>query len=134
MLFADGFLGLALFGLWLFCIIDVISSDESQLRNLPKAVWLIIVILLFDIGALLWLVAGRNWQSGPSATAPRRPTSRFPEYDRPGRQVPANPDDDEEFLRGVRERAEQQRREYQARREAELQAEQDRVEKRPEDE
>jgi hypothetical protein len=33
-----------------------------------------------------------------------------PEYDRPGRAVPQNPDDDEAFLRQVRERAEEQRR------------------------
>ena len=36
----------------------------------------------------------------------------FPEYDRPGRAAAANPEDDEEFLRKVRERAEEQRRRY----------------------
>ncbi|MBE3016108.1 hypothetical protein IL992_44220 [Microbispora sp. NEAU-D428] len=39
-------------------------------------------------------------------------TGRFPEYDRPGRFVPSNPDDGEEFLRRCRERAEEQRRAY----------------------
>ena len=38
--------------------------------------------------------------------------SSFPEYERPGRAVAANPEDDEAFLRGVRERAEEQRRAY----------------------
>ncbi len=38
----------------------------------------------------------------------------FPEYDRPGRAVAANPEDDEAFLRGLRERAEEQRRAYRA--------------------
>ena len=35
-----------------------------------------------------------------------RPTSAYPEYDRPGRFVATSPDDDEAFLRQVRERAE----------------------------
>ena len=35
---------------------------------------------------------------------------RYPEYDRPGRFAATNPDDDEAFLRQVRERAEQQTR------------------------
>jgi hypothetical protein len=133
-LFADGFLGLVLLALWLFCIFDVITTDESQMRNLPKLLWLIVVILLFDIGSLLWLVAGRNWARGATGTSAPQGASRFPEYDRPGRHVPANPDDDEDFLRSVRERAEQQRREYQARRKAELQAEEDRLRKGPENE
>ncbi len=33
-----------------------------------------------------------------------------PEYDRPGRATAHSPDDDEAFLRSLRERAEQQRR------------------------
>ena len=44
MLFADGVAGLLLVGLWLFCIIDVVTTPESQIRNLPKIVWLFVVI------------------------------------------------------------------------------------------
>jgi phospholipase D-like protein len=101
-----GGFGLLLLALWIFCIVDVIVSDENEVRNLPKLVWLMIVLLLPDIGSIVWLVAGRPVR----AEAPRRPSqSRFPEYDRPGRQPAGNPDDDEEFLRRCRERAEQQR-------------------------
>jgi hypothetical protein len=107
MLFLDG--GLLLLGLWLFCIIDVISTDEYLVRNLPKGLWVLIVLLLPDIGSIAWLVAGHPW--GPRARpAPATRAARdFPEYDRPGRHVAANPDDDEAFLRQVRARAEQQR-------------------------
>ena len=59
MLAARGVLGLALLGLWLYCIIDVIFTDESQVRNLPKLLWLVIVLFLPDIGSVIWLVAGR---------------------------------------------------------------------------
>ena len=133
MLFADGALSLILLAVWIFCIIDVITTDQSQMRNLPKMAWLLIVLLLPDIGSILWLVAGREWQTTGQPRGARGAGAAFPEYDRPGRAVPANPDDDEQFLRNVRERAEQQRRRYEAQRRAELEAEQARLLKKPED-
>jgi hypothetical protein len=121
MLFADGVAGLLLVGLWLFCIIDVVTTPESQIRNLPKIVWLFVVIGLADLGSIAWLVAGRTWDSRPARPDPM--AGRFPEYDRPGRHIAANPDDDEAFLRQVRDRAEQQRQDYEARRRGEVERE-----------
>jgi len=74
---------------------------------------------------IAWLVAGHPWANQPGRGVRSEAARRYPEYDRPGRQLPANPDDDEAFLRSLRERAEQQRRDYQARREQELRAEQE---------
>jgi len=125
MLFFDGAFGLVLLAVWLFCIIDVITTPDSQIRNLPKLAWLLIVIVLSDLGSIAWLVAGRNWPGNNSLSRKANRDSEFPEYDRPGRFVPSNPDDDEAFLRQLRERAEQQRRDYRLRREQELQAERD---------
>jgi hypothetical protein len=104
--------GLLILALWVFCIIDVITTDESLCRNLPKTLWLIIVLILPDIGSIIWLVAGRPRLAPRQGGLPYKgnAVSRYPEYDRPGRAVPANPDDDEDFLRGLRERAEEQRR------------------------
>ena len=133
MLFADGALGLVVLAVWLFCLIDVITTDESHVRNLPKIAWVLIVLLLFDIGAILWLVAGRMWPGSANAASSSRAGGAFPEYDRPGRFAATNLDDDEQFLNQVRERADQQRRRYQEQRAAELQAEQDRLHKRPDD-
>ena len=59
MLFGGGVFGLVLLAFWLWAIFDVISTDESMVRNLPKLVWLIVVILLSTIGAVAWLVLGR---------------------------------------------------------------------------
>ena len=108
MLYADGLIGLVLLGLWLFCLFDVITTADAECRNLPKLVWLLIVLMLPDIGSLIWLIAGRPRTYAPG---PGRSTA-YPEYDRPGRFAATNPDDDEEFLRQVRERAEEQRRRY----------------------
>jgi Phospholipase_D-nuclease N-terminal len=106
--FGFGAFGLLVLALWIFCLVDVITTEEGACRNLPKPAWLLIVLLLPSVGSIIWLVAGRPQAIG----GPRehRPTNRFPEYDRPGRHVAVNPEDDEEFLRRCRERAEAQRR------------------------
>ena len=132
MLYFDGVFGLVLLCLWLFCLFDVITTDPALCRNLPKLLWLAIVLLLPDVGSIAWLVAGHPWQQ--RRPAPTGTMARYPEYDRPGRHVAANPDDDEAFLAGLRDRAEQQRREYRARQERERQAEQARLEQRNPDE
>jgi len=45
--------------LLVYCLIDAITSDGSEIRNLGK-VWWILLILFFPItGAIAWLVGGR---------------------------------------------------------------------------
>jgi hypothetical protein len=111
-----------LFGVWVYCLLDVIMADEYRIRNLSKSTWIMIVLFTFEVGAVAWLVAGRP--QGPARSLPYkgntgRPVPTYPEYDRPGRFAATNPDDDdEEFLRQVRERAEAQRRAAKEQREA----------------
>jgi hypothetical protein len=105
MLLFDGGLALLAIAFWLFCLIDVITTPEEQCRNLPKVAWILIVLFLAEIGGIVWLAAGRTWQARPTergwAPAPQP---------RPRQARPTNPDDDEEFLAGLRARAEEQRR------------------------
>ena len=98
--------------LLVYCLLNIITTPEPQIRNLPKLLWIVIVIALPLIGGIAWLVAGRPvGPAGRPGGVPYKGNSgRFPEYDRPGRAVAQNPDDDEAFLRGLRERAEDQRR------------------------
>jgi hypothetical protein len=114
MLFLNGAIGLAILALWLFCLLDVITTDGADCRNAPKEVWLLVVILVPVIGSILWLIAGRSYPDVPRDLPYKGNASagRYPEYDRPGRFAATDPDEDEEFLRKVRERAEQQRRAY----------------------
>jgi hypothetical protein len=108
-LFADGVIGIALTLFWVYTVLEVITTDESRMRNLPKITWLFIVILLFDIGALAWWVAGRP--QGPARSLPYKGNAGIPpEYDRPGRATANSPDDDAAFLAQLRERAEEQRK------------------------
>ena len=97
--------------LLVYCVLNVITTPEDQVRNLPKLLWLFLVIVLPLIGGIAWLVAGRPLSPSRAGGLPYKGnTGRFPEYDRPGRAVPQNPDDDEAFLRNLRERAEEQRK------------------------
>lgn len=104
MLLFDGGLALVAFAVWIYCIIDVITTPEDQCRNLPKLVWLLLVIVLMDVGSIAWLVAGRSWNSQP-ADLPYKGNRGRPPASRA-----SNPDDDDAFLAGLRARAEEQRR------------------------
>jgi hypothetical protein len=109
-LYLDALAGLFGLGLWLFCIVDVITTDEALVRsNLPKTAWVFLVLFLFDIGAIAWLVAGRP-QAWQRSLPYKRSAGVPPEYDLPGRATAFNPDDDDEFLMQLRARAEAQRK------------------------
>ena len=105
------FLGLVVFVMWVFALIDVIGSDEGAIRHLAKVWWLLIVLFFPFAGSLAWLVAGRPRRAA-STSRHERSMPDYPEYDRPGRAAATSPEHDEEFLRQVRERAEEQRRAY----------------------
>ena len=75
---AEGLVFLILFAFWIWAILDVIATDSGLCRNLPKGVWLILVLLLPDIGSLAWLLLGRrekgSWKPGSTDySAPRHP-------------------------------------------------------------
>jgi hypothetical protein len=98
--------------LWIFCVVDVITTRDGDARHLPKWGWLILVLLFPLVGSVAWLVAGRPGRRTRRPRPYERPAPHFPEYDRPGRAASSGPESDEEFLRRCRERAEEQRRRF----------------------
>lgn len=75
---AEGVVALLLFLFWIWALFDCISTDASLCRSLPKGVWLLLVIVLPDIGGIAWLLLGRpekaHWRPGSTDyRAPRRP-------------------------------------------------------------
>lgn len=44
-----------------FAVIDIVTRDESRIRHMPKALWLILVILLPLLGMVLWFTIGREY-------------------------------------------------------------------------
>jgi hypothetical protein len=78
MIDAEGLVAVALFLFWIWALLDCIATDSALCRNLPKPMWIILVLILPDIGALIWLLLGRpekaDWRPGSSDyAAPRRP-------------------------------------------------------------
>jgi hypothetical protein len=63
---------------WIWALLDCIATDSAMCRNLPKPMWIVLVLILPDIGALVWLLLGRpekaSWRPGSTDYAtPRRP-------------------------------------------------------------
>lgn len=98
-------LTLALIGFWVYCLLDVITTDAATVRNLPKLAWVLLVALFGLLGGVSWLLAGRParrpWVLGPGGQVgpvDRPPRQSRPRPDRP-RPRPLAPDDNPEFLR-----------------------------------
>lgn len=108
----EGLLGLVVFALWVFCLVDAIGAPATGIRNLPKVGWILLILFFPLIGSIAWLVAGRPETAGARRSAYERQQPDFPEYDRPGRAAAVDPEKDAEFLRQIRERAEAQRKLY----------------------
>ncbi len=117
MLYGYGFL-IALV-MAVYCSINVITTPEAQVRNLPKLLWLVLVLLFPVVGGIAWLVAGRPLRTGTAGLAYTGNAGIPPEYDRPGRARAGNPDDDAAFLESLKARAEEQRKRAQERRDRE---------------
>jgi hypothetical protein len=94
----------------IYCSVDVVTTPRPDVRNLPKPLWLLLVLFFPILGGLAWLVAGRPPRSVRAARGAADPGA-LPEPERPSRTATAaTPEDDEAFHRRLRERAEQQRR------------------------
>ena len=116
-------------GLTLYTLLDAVRTPAHEARTLPKWLWVLVTLLFPVVGPLMWLILGR-----PKALPAAQPAAGAP---RPGfgqrRSTPApsvsSPDDDEEYLRWLKAKAERERRS----REAESNNKQDPELKDPED-
>ena len=75
----------------IWAVIDAIQTEDARVLFLPKVIWILLILLSAPsgIGAIAWLVAGR--QHGPRS---RRRGSNYP-------SAPRGPDDDPDFLRSL---------------------------------
>jgi hypothetical protein len=99
---------LAVLVLWIYCIFDVIATSEGLVRNLPKILWLLIVILLPTIGSVAWLILGRPEKAGfaPGDSSYRAEPRGGSLWDRSQKRSSGvvAPDDDPQFLAQLDER------------------------------
>ena len=117
---------LLLLAFQVYCLVNCIQTPDEQVRNLPKPLWLLLIVLLGGIGGVAWLIAGRPRASsaGRGGSGPLLGRAGAPGSPPRGNR-PLAPDDDPEFLRSLRRAAEEQRR---------RQREAERAKKPPEDE
>jgi hypothetical protein len=114
-----GILFIILLAFWLYCLLDAITTDRTQVRSLPKGVWILLVACTFEIGGTFWLLFGRPRRSAGATPGPARPRqvgrsdawSSWPRPPGTARRAdrPA-PDDDPEFLAGLDRKANDQQR------------------------
>jgi hypothetical protein len=108
----EGLIALIALGLLAYCVFDVIRTEASSVQNLPKMVWLLLVVFLGPLGCIAWLLLGRP--SGSSfniSVAERRPRAPAPPPT-PAKSVEPAMSDDE-----FRRRREETLRRYEAERE-----------------
>lgn len=51
-------------GLMVFAVVDIIRRDDSQVRYMPRFVWLLLVVLIPLLGSILWFALGRTYPEG----------------------------------------------------------------------
>ncbi|MDT0459042.1 PLD nuclease N-terminal domain-containing protein [Streptomyces sp. DSM 41527] len=88
---------LLVLALWIYAFIDCLNTPESQVRGLPKVIWVIIILLFGEVlvGPVAWLVAGK--QRRPAAAGGSTPSA----WHRNHRTTFVAPDDNPEFLRSL---------------------------------
>ena len=71
-----------------YALIDAISAPRDDVRSLPKALWIFLIIILWIGGAVLWFFFGRPQGSKGTDGGGRGG----------GQSRPQGPDDDPDFL------------------------------------
>ena len=51
---------IAYLALVIFALVDVITSNEGQVKHLPKIAWIVLIVFLPLIGSIVWLIAGKD--------------------------------------------------------------------------
>lgn len=85
-----------------YALVDCVRHDNTTMPGgVPKAVWVVLIVVFPGAGAIAWLLVSRLTRQAQSATRPARPSyGGYPSRPAPRRPVtrPVAPDDDLEFL------------------------------------
>lgn len=78
---------IAVIMLTVYCVVEVAQARDYKVRAMPRWLWAFAVIALPVVGPVSWLILGRPLKNEP------------PQIRRGGQRAP---DDDEDFLRGLK--------------------------------
>ncbi|QBI56047.1 PLD nuclease N-terminal domain-containing protein [Streptomonospora litoralis] len=111
MVWLAGLITLLTIVVWVYAFFDALTSPAAEVRNLPKVLWLVVIVLFTPVGPLLWLFLGRPRDGDvPEATASDARSVSAEDLDpsdfqqAADRDRPLGPDDDPEFLRRLNRR------------------------------
>jgi hypothetical protein len=51
---------LLMIALLIFALVDLITTDNSQVKHLPKFAWILIILFFPLVGSIVWLLAGKD--------------------------------------------------------------------------
>ncbi|MFE9043130.1 PLD nuclease N-terminal domain-containing protein [Streptomyces sp. NPDC007818] len=90
--------------LTIYAFIDCLNTPEDEVKHLPKVVWVVIILLAWVVGPVVWLAAGKKRQTAGGA---------FGGFGgRGGRSGGwVAPDDNPEFLKSLSEEKPKEKRE-----------------------
>ncbi|MEP6478373.1 MAG: PLD nuclease N-terminal domain-containing protein [Rhodoglobus sp.] len=122
-------LSVVLLGATIFALIDVITSDQSQIRYLDKIIWVILIVLVPLVGVIVWFVVGKERGATSDGVVGRAGRTTQPSsFNRPARAEPSPqlPMSDEDIDAAVEREVEFHERQARIRRlEAEVKARRD---------
>ncbi|HLL33214.1 PLD nuclease N-terminal domain-containing protein [Streptomyces sp.] len=76
-----------------YAFIDCISTDEQDIRHMPKPLWAILVLLFPLVGSISWLIAGKKRALAADGWSGVRAGGRSRQW--------VAPDDNPEFLKSL---------------------------------
>jgi hypothetical protein len=86
-----------------YAVVECIQTEESQVRNLHKLIWILLIVIAPPVGAIAWLIAGRPQSilpgGGPGGHGPGGPGAGTTGRGRPS--APRGPEDDPDIQRGL---------------------------------
>ena len=93
-------------GLTLYTLLDAVRTPAHEARTLPKWLWVLVTLLFPVVGPLMWLILGRPKAQPAAGGFGQRRNTPTPSV--------SSPDDDEEYLRWLKAKAERERRSREA--------------------
>jgi len=69
-------LSLLLIVLTIVALIDVVGQPDPVVRNLPKIVWVLLIVFIPLIGVVLWFTLGKDWANSRIKLPERRARTR----------------------------------------------------------
>lgn len=54
--------------LMVLALVDVVRQPDNVVRNLPKIVWILLIVFIPLIGVTIWFLLGHDWKKGEGAS------------------------------------------------------------------